>query len=281
MKAKKILLLALLSGIITTGIFYLVVIQNSSADSAQAEKPEMETVVVASTDIKQDEKLTEENTTVKDMVKADVHSDAVRNREEIVGKYTASAIKSDEVLLQHRIREQGETTEFLSRKINEEMRGVSINVKYDASVSNLTVPEDYVDVYLNTVEKPDATPIMVKTELLFKKLRVLAVGERIIEKGKTEGEEKYITVTLEVTPEQALELINSAQVGTFHLALHSRLKSDEKTKKNDTDEESANAETDQPNEHSKTSEDKKDSQAKESAKKENKKTDDNKNDDNK
>ncbi|WP_077328390.1 Flp pilus assembly protein CpaB [Virgibacillus siamensis] len=279
MKAGKILLLALLSGIITTGIFYLVVIQSSPADSAeQKENQELEAVVVAGTDIKQDEKLTEENITIRQMVKKDIHEEAVRDKQEVIGQYASASLKAGEVILQHRVRKQNDLTAFVSRKINEKMRGVSIDVKYDESVSNLTVPEDFVDVYSNVITNDKTTPIEVRTERLLEKTRVLAVGERIVEKSKAEGEEPYITVTLEVTPEQATELIHAAQIGTFHLALHSRLKTDEKTEKTDSaaEAEKVESETEQSKEKVEANEDNK-----KSSKEENKNNDGEKNKDKK
>ncbi|MFC4557609.1 Flp pilus assembly protein CpaB [Virgibacillus kekensis] len=221
MKPRRIILLALISGVITTGLFYMYMNKSVPASSGTAEQTEMVGVVAAGIDIKKDQQITEENLVLKEMPKDQVHDTALRKTEEAIGKFAAADIKAGEVVMSHRIRTSEDVTDVVSRKIAEGKRGVSVQVEYDQSVSNLTVPEDYVDVMLSVVLDP-AIPL-IETDLILEKIRVLAVGERLIEKREGDVEKTYMTVTLELTPEQSVKLVHASERGSIHLALYSKV----------------------------------------------------------
>ncbi|MBP1948065.1 Flp pilus assembly protein CpaB [Virgibacillus litoralis] len=234
MKARRIVLLALISGIITTGIFYIVMNQAAPTSSNPNEQTEMVEVVAANTDIAIDQKITDENLNTKEVPKDQIHTESVKEKEEVIGKFASAEIKAGEVIMNHRIRTKEEVTDVVSRKITENKRGVSVKVEFDESVSNLTVPGDYVDVMSNVVL--DQSIPLIETDLILEKVRVLAVGERMIEKKDGDVEKTYMTVTLELSKEDSVELVHASELGSIHLALYSKVDSVEKESEQESGE---------------------------------------------
>ncbi|SEP87893.1 Flp pilus assembly protein CpaB [Virgibacillus subterraneus] len=247
MKARRIVLLALISGIITTGIFYIVMNQAAPSSSNPTEQTEVVEVVAANTDIAIDQKITDENLNTKEVPKDQVHTESVKEKEEVIGKFASADIKAGEVIMNHRIRTKEEVTDVVSRKITENKRGVSVKVEFDESVSNLTAPGDYVDVMSNVVL--DKSIPLIETDLILEKVRVLAVGERMVEKKDGDVEKTYMTVTLELSKEDSVELVHASELGSIHLALYSKVDSVE-----EKDPEKESGEKQEPDEKEKDNE---------------------------
>lgn len=221
MKPKRILMLAVLSGLITTIVFYLFINQ---VQPKTAEQPLMQKVVTVASDIQENQKLTEDNLAVIEVPKAQVHSQVVTDKSEIVGKFTSATIKSGEVVMTHRIQQE-EEAKVISKKVAEGYKAVSISVDFVKSVSNLIEPEDYVDITFT--KTPDNTGTAPEpTELILEKVKVLAVGQRLTESNEEEPSIEYLSVTLELETKDAVNLIDASSRGSLQLLLHSKLLSE-------------------------------------------------------
>jgi len=151
--------------------------------------------------------------------------------EEIEGKYSITNLKKGEVLFSDRLVDQFKEDEFVTRKIREGYRAVSIEVNIVESVSNLIEPEDNVDVIFSEDIEQDGLEKKVNTEILLQNIRVLAVGKRLNEKEnkdwKVEDEKddkvEYISVTLELKPQDIVKLINADERGSIKLTLRSEI----------------------------------------------------------
>jgi pilus assembly protein CpaB len=229
MKPKSILFIAILSGLISTILFYLMM----NAEAAEVEQEEEKVrVAVAAEDIEKDQQITEEQVTVKEIPADQLHEGMVEDAAQPVQQYALVEIKQGEVLMQHRMQHKEEETDVVSRKINDGQRGTSIEVTYVTGISNLIQPEDYVDVFLITGDDEHT-----ETELILEKIRVLAIGEQMTEEKTDGSEEYYQAVTLEITPEEALEVIHANARGDLHLALYSKSDiSDENPEANNNEE---------------------------------------------
>lgn len=233
MKTKKLLFMAIISGLITTILFYMFL--NKGREETAGPAIPMVKVVKAVQDIKKNEKITEENITTAEIPEDQLHSQAVQDPNTIIGKYTSADLKQGEVVMQHRIEQIAEEAKVVSKKIREGYRAVSIDTNYVESVSTLIEPEDFVDVVL-TVQAPES--VHLKTELILEKVKVLSVGTRMVETGKdsevTEegGAPEYMAVTLELNQEDSVKLINASERGNLQLILYSRLSSKEAEQRN-------------------------------------------------
>ncbi|WP_394139274.1 Flp pilus assembly protein CpaB [Cytobacillus oceanisediminis] len=227
MKTKKLLFLAIVSGLMTTLLFYLFINRESTVTVDKAVP--MAEVVTASLDIGKNEKITEENLSMAEFPENQIHPEAVRDPQSIIGKYASADIKQGEILMLHRIYEAKEEENVISRKISEGFRAVSISTDFVKSVSNQIEPDDFVDVVLS--EETPSGESGIKTELILEKVRVLSVGKRLTEKqnkeAETGNEPEYLSVTLELKQEDSVKIINAGERGSLHLVLNSQLSSKE------------------------------------------------------
>jgi pilus assembly protein CpaB len=219
LKPKKILLLALASGLITTMIFYLFV--NQSKPNA-SKKLAMVSVATLNQDIAENQQITKESITMVEVPEAQVHAQAMKDKEEIIGKFTTAPIKAGEVVMRHRILQKEEEEMYISKKVQEGYRAVSISVDFVKSVSNLVEPGDMVDIVLTKGQEGEKMAGF-RTEVVLKEVKVLAVGQRMVERKKEGTPVEYLAVTLELMQEDAVRLIDASGQGSLQLILHSKL----------------------------------------------------------
>tara|TARA_R110002124_G_scaffold63783_1_gene174673 strand:+ start:21423 stop:22091 length:669 start_codon:yes stop_codon:yes gene_type:complete len=121
---------------------------------------------------------------------------------------------------------------YLSAVLSPGMRGVSVGVSAVSSAGGFIVPNDHVDVVLTTQGAGGE-----RSEVILANARVLAIGKRLGEVGASGGQSEQevaagdtpqaITfddstiATLELDPNQAETLINSATRGQLSLTLRS------------------------------------------------------------
>lgn len=215
MKPKRILLLGILSALITTILFYVFMEKTATTNLQTEIKPEMGTVVVAAQDIAKDTPITNEVLKVKEVPVELIHEQAVTDINEVVGTYAITEIKTEEIILMHHVQKKEEETAVVSRKVAEGYRAVSILVDYVTGISNMIQPDDEVDVVLSTVEPK-------KTEIILERVRVLAVGSRMTEAQSDGTEIAYQSVTLELTQDDMVKVIDASEKGKLQLGLYSK-----------------------------------------------------------
>ncbi|RHW43173.1 Flp pilus assembly protein CpaB [Neobacillus notoginsengisoli] len=227
MKSKTVLLLSLVMGIITTALFFQYMSKVDQSESASGAAVPMAEILVAKDVINKNEKITAEKLEVIKVPEESISWKAMKTVSEAEGKLAGSKIEKGEPILAHRLLSQKDETIYVSRKVREGYRAVTVSVNLPQSVSNLIEAEDWVDVIFSKEDKEaKVDKPKVNTKVLLEKARVLAVGRKISlpEEEKKEGEqpEEYTTVTLELTPQDAFKLIHSSQEGNIHFMLHTR-----------------------------------------------------------
>lgn len=228
MKSKFILIGAMLLAIATTVLFGNYI---KSLDNKYKNDKNLVKVVVLNQDVKKNQKITEEMLEIRSYNPNSVLPEAIKNKKDIIGSYTLIDMKAGEVLFVDRFTNQTKEKQFLTRKISEGMRAVSIGVTYVESVSTIIEPEDYVDV-IYSKKNPDES---FTTSTILGNVRILAVGERITPKNTTVqadvqnaaqsnvGQIKYSSITLELNPVQAQQITNAELSGELKLVLRSEL----------------------------------------------------------
>lgn len=227
---KKIKLLALIMAVITGATLFLY-LRSLNTKPVETIKTN---VIVAVTDIP-------ENTTItKDMVTAAaISTDAVLsntydNASYIIGMTTNADIIAGEQIISNRLVEVGSASSgTLAYTIEPGMRAITIGVNDTSSLKCMINPGDSVDIiaqyeieveYTNTTGEPDTKTIPV-AKLLLQNIKVLAVDQIMAQSGAV----SYTTLTLEVTPEQALELSFSEYTGLLRAILRSPMDTEEQT----------------------------------------------------
>ena len=125
------------------------------------------------------------------------------------------------------IREQklvkAEGSGFMAAILPTGMRAVSTEISAETGAGGFILPNDRVDVLLTRrVKNPErpALPDVVATEIILTNIRVLAIDQAPREK---DGQSAVVgkTVTLELKPEQTIDLAAARQAGSLSLALRS------------------------------------------------------------
>ncbi|MCT4619412.1 MAG: Flp pilus assembly protein CpaB [Marinisporobacter sp.] len=220
MRSKLILFLAIIMGLITTFLFYN---YTETLNKEKLANDHMETILVANQNIQKNQKLLRSMVTTRKIHQKSIPPQAITNFSEIKNQIVTTDIIKGEPILKHRLQKQSEETLFVSRKVKKGYRAVSVGVNIVQSVTNLIEPEDFVDVIFSEEIEIGNNQKTVKTELLLTKVRVLSVGRRMIESTKEDPYVEYSSVTLELTQNDTVKLVNARERGNIHLVLHSKL----------------------------------------------------------
>jgi pilus assembly protein CpaB len=217
MRSKILFILAILMGLITTILFFNYMKQ---FDAATVASENMIEVVAAKQSISRNQVIGPAMVEIVRMPQLGVHPEAIRSVAEVDGKYAEANIAAGEVLLGGRLKLQKDETALVARKVQEGYRAVSVGVNVVQSVSNLIEPEDYIDLILTETDKVTG---QITSTLLQEKVRVLAVGRRLVESGPEAPYVEYSSVTVEVKPAEAVTIVNADEKGNISMALHSRI----------------------------------------------------------
>lgn len=110
---------------------------------------------------------------------------------------------------------------FLSAALAPGMRAISIAVDAVTGAAGLVAPDDRVDLLLTQGSASDQpTKPMIVSENVMTNLRVVAVDQRFVANVESkDGPGLARTVTVEVTPDQALRVAVAEQLGRLSLAV--------------------------------------------------------------
>lgn len=214
MKRFYLFILAFLMAGVTTFLFYQYT-QGMKAKAVVVSQVPMETVVVAKAEIPKATLITAKMVTLEKVPTTSVQPDALTSVGEVVGKLTLIDIQPNEMVLAHHVVSP-QNSNRLSYKIKPGDRAVTITAGRMAdTVANLIEPGDHVDVVLKT-KTQDST--------LLNNVLVLAVDQRMTESNSKNPYKPYTMTTLEVTPDQATQVLSSEQKGSLVLILRSAQK---------------------------------------------------------
>jgi Flp pilus assembly protein CpaB len=163
----------------------------------------------------------------KKLTPNEILPDAYTDQSDLVGFYAIRNIEKGDPLTPRNI---GKTLPYMTQRISPGMRAVALTI-FNAEVNNtggFAVDGDRVDLLYSTLSPNGA--FIIKTELVMQNLNVLYVPGPKIESEKVEGVVPApppgdpISVTFEVTPEQAQALVFMSQVktGKFSMILRAR-----------------------------------------------------------
>ena len=204
-----------------------------------------EDVLVAAADIPAYSAITEEMVTVKQVPQGTSHPLAARTPAEAVGFVTENLIVEGEEILPVKLKQPGQTESGLSYVVPEGMRAVTVAVDEISGVAGFLQRGDYVDVITyttTTYELPDAAqaadagaqaadaaaqtaqsakPSQATTVVAAQNVCVAAVGTSLASApASADGAEAvYTSVTLLLSPEDAMRVIQGAKSGVVTLAL--------------------------------------------------------------
>ena len=122
-------------------------------------------------------------------------------------------------LLNFNMLQGTQMSEALSQDLAKGVRALSLRVNVESSVNRMVRPNDHVDVLLTY---RDPTTRTVTTQTLLENIVVLATGEIY---GGTqlgfvdEDARKYVTVTVELTPQEVELAVQAQSMGAIYMSL--------------------------------------------------------------
>ena len=163
----------------------------------------------------------------KKLTPNEILPDAYNEQSDIVGFYAIRNIEKGDPLTPRNI---GKTLPYMSQRISPGMRAVALNV-YNAQDNNtggFVVDGDRVDLLLT----PISGDTKIRTQMLMQNLTVLYVPGPKIESDKVQGivpvgaPGQALSVTFEVTPEQAQALVYFSSAGNAQISMILRARRD-------------------------------------------------------
>jgi pilus assembly protein CpaB len=216
MIVKKVKILALLSAIVTALLLFVFLsslIKFGDSDTIK--------IVTAAQDIPANTLITQEMLESSDIPIDAALPGAVTKLSDVVGKALKSDIYVGEQIISAKIIVPGETDDgALSYAIDPGMRAITIGVDATAGVSGMLRPSDRIDL----MGEYDVAGT-VYTDIVAEYINILAVDNVLSESGKAADgtTQAYTTITLEVTPLQAMEISMATYSGTLRAVLRSPL----------------------------------------------------------
>jgi pilus assembly protein CpaB len=138
---------------------------------------------------------------------------AVNDLSSVVGKVSDIEIFTGEQILSSKLNSTGDSnSKTLAEAVEPGMRAITLPVDETSGIAFMITPGNHVDIvgYFLKEEEDEETGEKEKlsyAKMLLENILVLAVDNVFPEAGKAGSENpSYTTITLQVTPEQAMEL---------------------------------------------------------------------------
>ncbi|MHB1484104.1 MAG: Flp pilus assembly protein CpaB [Saccharofermentanales bacterium] len=215
---KKIYIVALIIALMTGISVY-----SFAASMQKAARREYVDVVTAAVNIPERTALTKEMLVLKPIPEEAVLPSAIKDIESIIGLYTDSKLEIGETLTLTKLHAQGEKTSGLTYFIPRGKRAFTISVDAVSGVSGFILPGDRVDIIASMSLKSKSTAAIESTSFIISQnIEVLAAGTSI-KVEETGVNITYTTVTLAVSPQEAVSLNLASSSGRLRLILRSPL----------------------------------------------------------
>lgn len=214
---KKIRLVALIAAVVTAlGLFFFLKSLNKPATVAKA------TVIVAASNISQNTTITQTMIKKVSLPAESVLSGAVTNESQVVGKVVNTDLVAGEQIVGSQLVKAGEVgSSTLAYAVKAGDRAITVGVDDVSGLDGMIKPGNAVDIIAQNKVAQGSTTVPGAT-LLLQNITVLAVDQVLTKDGVAQGK-TYKTVTLDVTPNQAVQLSYYVSTGTIRMILRSPL----------------------------------------------------------
>lgn len=204
---KKTRLIAM---IIAALVFMFMMINPMENKKDKIPEEDLREVVVAKVDIDAQTKLTNDMVEIKKVHKELVPENAITTVESVVGKATMVPMFAGDIFIPNKIKEIGSAEAGLAMVIPEGMRAITIYVEQDTGVAGLIKVGNRVDIISVLGDEKEERAI-----LLLQNKEVLAIDKSIstVSNENKDDTSIYLTITVAVTPEEALKLSLSQVIG--------------------------------------------------------------------
>lgn len=228
---KKVKILALVTAVIAAVLLYSFL--NSVSENAEKKAEVVKTgILTATVNIPPNTTITEDMVEITQIPVEAAHAEAVVNEAAAVGKFSKYEITAGEQVLSTKLisPEGGGGDGTLAYAIKPGMRAISIGVSNLSGLVGMIKPQNSVDIIVQfdkiENEGTEQAKTINYTTMIAENIKVLAVDDVLSQEGKAVNAEtgtSYTTVTLQVTPAQAMEISMSEYKGQMRLIMRSPL----------------------------------------------------------
>lgn len=212
MKSKVLLLLAVVAGLLAAGSVYLYM---EKLGNGQQQQETVAKVVVAKETVPAKTKITAAMLNTLEMPASYIHPNAIKSVDEVAGTVASSTLYVGEQVLEPRLVRPGDSSQGVAYIITKGKRAMALKVDQVVGVAGFLVPGDRVDIVVHLqLNEQD-----VITRILAQDIRLLAVGPYLSRGKPAEPLKEMDTVTVEVSPEEALALVMGVEEGLIRLLL--------------------------------------------------------------
>lgn len=212
---KKIYLIATLAGLVMALAIFLFTKQIEE-QVRQSDEP-VKVVVTAASSIAENTILTEEMLSLKEIPEKAVLADTAVNIEELVGRIVKYPLVQGEQIIQSKLDLVGsDEADGLSAQLTSGQRAVTIPVPgEDIGVAGFIRKGDTIDIIITTNENGQRN-----TFIFMQNVKVLKVSNRA---ANNQGKDilDYGTITLVVSPQEAVELSDMVLTSPYRFSLRS------------------------------------------------------------
>ncbi|WP_027399978.1 Flp pilus assembly protein CpaB [Anaerovorax odorimutans] len=212
---KKVKILALITAMLTALLLFIFL--NSLSNRGQIDRTG---ILVAAKNIPTDTPITQSMITLSKLPTEAILEDSISDTSLVLGKIAKSEIVAGEQILKSKLITAGNTdSSTLSYIIKPGMRAITIAVDGVSGVGYMINPGNHVDIIAQyTIDSTAATKLIVEN------VTVLGVDSNLTNKDKLACKDTaYSTITLQVTPEQVMELNFYEYTGHLNAVLRSPL----------------------------------------------------------
>lgn len=237
---KKIVIFALIAALCAGALLYFYL---GNLEAQKHVEVQYDTVVAAAVDIPAYTQITGDMLTLQQIPQGYAHPLAARTIEEVVGLVTVSDIVAGEQVLPSKLKEFGQTDSGLAYVVPEGMRAVTVSVDEVSGVAGFLKRGDYVDVisYTSTSfdmkaaaaqaqtgadqtasEAPQGGTSQSTTVIAAQNVLIAAIGTSLSTGTNAGGDAApvgYNSVTLILTPEDAMRVVQGSRSGALVLIL--------------------------------------------------------------
>lgn len=223
---KKVKIIALLSAIAVAVLLFNFLNSISKPTIIEIEKVG---VITANQDIPPNTTITEDMIVVSQVPVEGVHVQSLKDKSEAIGKVSSSEIVAGELLLSSKLITPGEGVEngTLAYAIEPGMRAITIEVSNTTGLSNMIMPNNMVDVIgqyaIEELQPNGEMKTIDYTTMLLENVKVLAVDDNLTAQEKESSENAYVSLTLQVTPVEAMHISMTEFRGELRAILRSPL----------------------------------------------------------
>ena len=226
---KKVRIIALIAAVATGLLLY--VFLNSLNKPVEIDKT---SVVVAAVDIPAETTISADMVMFSELPTEAVIAGAVSDLSSVVGKVSDVEIFTGEQILRSKLNSTGDSnSKTLAYAVEPGMRAITMPVDETSGIAYMITPGNHVDIvgYFLKEEEDEETGDKKKlsyTIMLLENTPVLAVDNVFSEAGKAGSDNPaYKTITLQVTPEEAMELSMAQSEGEIRAILRSPVDEDD------------------------------------------------------